>query len=349
MRPHLNEHCFDGSHLGTVPPSYLQTHHLKHCSFCHGLIHVRYHNTCPSCREASQALNASAAIRAQLSQATQQALDTTPSTTPLPSLEDIHSRFVPVARHVPKELRGLWARCLARTMAATVVGNSESSWAELQMLTKCTLCNPPRAGKGHASQRAAFTRRRLGRWLAGERASLWNDLPTYSPPRAKRTSAEADKNRRAVRCIELCREGGYSVACKALTKEPPLGRTATVHRRLATKHPPNSNLPGLSSLTGPRGVAPSLDRESVEQAVRSFHKLSGAGPSGLKPLHLKEALVEGLRDEVLSHLTSLVQLLAEGQVPRTLAPYLAGASLSALPKKKMVTSDPLLLEKPSGG
>lgn len=65
----------------------------------------------------------------------------------------------------------------------------------------------------------------------------------------------------------------------------------------------------------------------------SFHRLSGAGPSGLKLLHLHPALVEELCDDVINHLTALVQLLARGQAPRTVAPFLAVATLSALPKK----------------
>ena len=53
---------------------------------------------------------------------------------------------------------------------------------------------------------------------------------------------KGDKNRRAQRCIDLCSEGGYSAACKALTKEPPLGHTATVYSQLYQKHPAN-NIP----------------------------------------------------------------------------------------------------------
>jgi ABC-type enterochelin transport system permease subunit len=40
-----------------------------------------------------------------------------------------------------------------------------------------------------------------------------------------------------------------------------------------------------------------------------------------------------LRDEVLERTARLINLLAQGRAPRQLAPLLAGASLSAAPKK----------------
>ena len=60
---------------------------------------------------------------------------------------------------------------------------------------------------------------------------------------------------------------------------------------------------------------------------------SGAGPSGLRPAFLKESLAAGHRDEVLTHLTSVVGLLARGRGPPALAAFLAGAALHALPRK----------------
>ena len=67
----------------------------------------------------------------------------------------------------------------------------------------------------------AFTRERLNRWLAGERAQLWNDLHNYSPPRQKRRSEAAEKAQRQQRCMELCRDTAYSKSCSALTKPAP--------------------------------------------------------------------------------------------------------------------------------
>ena len=80
-------------------------------------------------------------------------------------------------------------------------------------------------------------------------------------------------------------------------------------------------------------LVPNSDVEQVESCTKLFHWLSGGGPSGLKPIHLQNSLATEHRDEVLEHLTAIVNLLAKGKAPVSIAPYLAGASLTALPKK----------------
>ena len=213
MRMHLNSHCLNRA-LGSVPQSYLQEHCLTHCSFCQCLMHTRYGQTCVTCRPAAQAAASVETLRARLQPPPGQVSEQHNGHA-LPTLDAVHTQFVPTIRHVPKELRALWARCLARTVAATVWNNTLESWTELQMLAKCVLCAPPRAGEAHKSQRVAFTRLRLNRWLAGERGELWHDLPQRTKPRSKHTSEEGAKTRKAQRCVDLCREGGYDSACKA--------------------------------------------------------------------------------------------------------------------------------------
>ena len=131
MRTHLNEHCWN-FRLGSVPADYLQTHQLTHCSFCHGLIHSRYHNLCPSCRPLATARQQADALRAQVSSTTSQAAQPQQEQArpPLPSLEEIHSRYTPTLKHVPKELRSLWARCVAKTAATTAWHNTLEAWQE---------------------------------------------------------------------------------------------------------------------------------------------------------------------------------------------------------------------------
>ena len=56
----------------------------------------------------------------------------------LPSLSEIHKRFVPTIKNIPVSLRRLWALCLVRTLAQAVWTNSEADWKALQMLAKCS-------------------------------------------------------------------------------------------------------------------------------------------------------------------------------------------------------------------
>ena len=78
-------------------------------------------------------------MRAQLQHSVPTSMDIEP--TNMPSFDEISSRFVPVLRNVPKELRTDWARCLTRTVAHTVFHNSEEAWKELLMLPMCVLCS----------------------------------------------------------------------------------------------------------------------------------------------------------------------------------------------------------------
>jgi len=172
------------------------------------------------------------------------------------------------------------------------------------MLPKCVLCTPPWGGKQHHNQRLAFTKARLHRWLEGERVSLWRDIPSYNfPKRRKDLTPEAETSLKQKRCIDLCREQAFAKSCKALVSKPPLDANRETTRQMELKHPRALRNPDLSSLgSAIPGACPQVESEDVERAVRSFHAMSGAGPSGARPAHFKEASAGAHRDEVLLHL-----------------------------------------------
>ena len=332
IKPHLNDHL-SGRWLGTLPAGYLESIQYTRCTVCHFLVHTRYNGTCYTCRPIQRAQMAVAAMRVTLpSAAPPPRVETT--TTRLPTLDDVFSRYVPTVKHVPKELRGMWARCLCRALANAVYNNSMEAWTELLMLPQCTLCTPPRAGKAHEKQRLAFSRSRLHRWLAGERGELWADLHNYTPPKPKRQTEEGEKAMRQQRCIDQCREQAFSKGCAALTKGAPLGHSLTVANALADKHPRAAHPPNLDHLSpATPGLVPTFTPQDVEKAVRSFSPHSAGGPSGLRPIWLKDAATGASKDELYQHLCSLMQMLVRGEAPRALIPFLSGASLNALPKK----------------
>ena len=138
---------------------------------------------------------------------------------------------------------------------------------------------PVPGGKSHSSQRLAWTRGRLQRWLAGERSNLWQDLPQYKRPQSKHHSGETARKQRQDRCIALTGEGGYSNACKALISPPPLSQTAEVTSKLRDKHPRSSSPIDLNTFGNASSTqVPLTDVVMVEQCIRSFHRLSGGGP-----------------------------------------------------------------------
>eukprot|EP00959_Pyramimonas_sp_CCMP1952_P151406 3168192-Pyramimonas_sp.AAC.1 len=101
------------------------------------------------------------------------------------------------------------------------------------------------------------------------------------------------------------------------------------------KHPLSSRAVDFSSLPQVHAAAAlQVGAAAVEREIKAFPRGSAAGPTGLRPQHLKDALqATAHRDEVLEQLLSLTNLLARGQAPPATAKLFAGASLAALPKK----------------
>ena len=141
-----------------------------------------------------------------------------------------------------------------------------------------------------------------------------------------------EKALRQQRCADLCREGADSKACKALYA-PGLLDPNAVRGEMSAKHP-SAQVPDLSRLGANNvGLVPAINADDIRASIASFNRHSGAGPSGLRPLHLKEALGPATADQVLDHLSNVINLLIRGQAHRDIAPWLCGALLMALPKK----------------
>ena len=159
-------------------------------------------------------------------------------------------------------------------------------------------------------------------------------MPQLKRPKPKHHSGESAKKLSQERCISLTSEGGYSNACKSLVSPPPLSHTVEITNKLADKHPIAEGPVDLSNFGNASStLVPQADVDVVEQSIRSFHRLSGGGPSGLRPIHLKNCISTEHRDEVLERCCALLNVLAKGEAPSGLAPFLAGATLTALPKK----------------
>ena len=152
------------------------------------------------------------------------------------------------------------------------------------MLPKCTLSCPSCGSKSHISKKLAWTRDRLQRWLAGERANLWCDLPQYKVPCSKKLSVKAALNLRQDRCIKLTGEGGFSIASNVLVSQPPLELKAEIRAKLQEKHPPATNPFNLETFSSASNAqVPVTDVATVEKCIQSFHRLSGGGPTGFRP------------------------------------------------------------------
>eukprot|EP00663_Eupelagonemidae_sp_cell21sb_P002070 gene2070-1327_t len=328
MLPHLRQHC-NGTLPGAVPPAYLRDHGLCVCELCNALLPARHNGVCPKCRPAIRAT-----IRPNPSD--QPDLGAHPNIKALPSLHEVYATRITTCKYVPRAARATWCDALAGAFAAAVYHNTTAAWTELLMLPKAVLCSAPRAGKAYRQQAATFTRLRCERWLAGERSSLWSDIPQRARGSTRGRAEDDDaflRQRRQERATELARDGLDAKACSALLSSGVLGVTAEVLDALRAKHP-SAAAPDLTDLGPPSPEAvPELDVDAVRKAVLGFARGTAPGPSGLRAHYLTDALKFAGGDRMLEQLTALVTLLARGEAPRDVAPFVAGASLFPLAKK----------------
>ena len=157
IKIHLNDHC-TGHLSGAVPTDFLISHNYTQCIVCNKVLSKCYlSSTCPSCCPRARAQHQLNNLRNNGNAPSNEQIQ--PPTVPieLPSLSEIHERYVPTIKNIPKLIRRLFALCLTQSLAQAVWSNNIKSWSELQMLAKCTLCQPPRAGKSHVSQRLTRT------------------------------------------------------------------------------------------------------------------------------------------------------------------------------------------------
>ena len=178
--------------------------------------------------------------------------------------------------------------------------------------------------------------------LNGVRLGLWDPLqkssssraPTDKPPPSSEPSFDLDQ-RTAARVHTLISEGALRIACAALTADPPVPPTPEVvdELRLLYPGPTPAHRDTIEKLrlVSP-GAVPDVDSDLVRRALASFASTSGAGPSGLRPSHLQNALRYSSGDQTLRLLSEVVLLMMRGEIPEDVRPWVCGASLMALRK-----------------
>ena len=166
-------------------------------------------------------------------------------------------------------------------------------------------------------------------------ASLWSEAIENgrSLSKQKLKSAFASSAANIRRAKQAVQDGLYSKAIKALTSEGLASPSTTILHEMLSKHP-QAPPPSLPSGTPP---SPSqLSEKVILRQVKSFPNGSAPGPSGLRPSHLREAVLCPSPDrsnQILSSLSCFTNLLASGGVPPPIQPYLCGATLLACRKK----------------
>ena len=77
---------------------------------------------------------------------------------------------------------------------------------------------------------------------------------------------------------------------------------------------------------------------NIIPVLRSFSKLTGAGPTGLRIQHFIDAADVPLSCSILQSLKGVVNILVAGRAPSMIASFLAGGNLTALAKSMQDSS-----------
>ena len=194
---------------------------------------------------------------------------------------------------------------------------------------------PAKGGGGNGKKKGGPTREvteKCRKWLAGERASLWLPAPRRGKPREPTQSSREELEARAV---ELAGEGMLGKAAGVFKGELPAMVSDESTADMRAKHPEArvsepGRCAGLRAVAG--AAAPLMTVEEVTKGIKGFPQGSAGGKSGLKPPHLKDALVPGYGDELVRTLTEVTNLLASGKAHPSAREWICCASLTALSK-----------------
>ena len=178
---------------------------------------------------------------------------------------------------------------------------------------------------------------RLRRWLSGDLASLRSEALAciHSQPSHKKATSGPTTLRRlnARRARQAVQADQCSKAIQALASIGLAPPSRNVLQEMLTKHP---QAPPPSLPSDPVPPPMDLSESIVSHCVRSFPRGSAPGPSDFRASHLREAVLcpsPSLASQIISILTSFVNLLAKGRTPPFVIPHLYGASLLACHKK----------------
>ena len=301
MRPHVEAHL-SGQLVGDISSDWLRSHGFGTCEVCRRILSLRFNGRCPSC------FHSLTASRCRPSSAFR------PFVEGASSIWDVFTSGTRVRSSVPAAARDAWSRCLIVALADVVAHRDARSWTDLLTLPALVLTAPSRGGRRHTLRLDHDKWRRCLDWVNGIRAELW------TPHHGKRgkdfnTVDDADALPDAVvsRVATLLQEGALRRACAA---------SDDVVAALRDFHPAPeaSDRAGMQPLrrVSPR-AAPVADVERVRKAVHSFPSTSGAGRSGLRPSHIRDATRPASSDLLFRLISEVVNLLLQERFPSPFA------------------------------
>ena len=131
-------------------------------------------------------------------------------------------------------------------------------------------------------------------------------------------------------------ERDFKAAVRLVCSEDTIApQNDSTFEALRQKHPspdPDTSIPVF--LDEPANI--SISEKEIIDPIRSFPNSSAAGPDGLKPHRLKDAMspiTSGGAQALLNAMASFIKLVLEGKTPPSVCTFFFGANLTALSKK----------------
>eukprot|EP00731_Ephydatia_muelleri_P025447 Em0017g530a len=163
-------------------------------------------------------------------------------------------------------------------------------------------------------------------WPLGD---LWKLAVSRATSSTHVHQKEVPVRKKLTSAISLAQDGLYGKACQTLTSSGVAPNNPTTWNLLVSKHP-SCTCPSVPDTPHTDFKLPSTF--NLMAILRSFPKLTAAGPSGLRIQHLIDAAEVPLQTPVLHSLRAVIDLLVSGRASAEVAVFLAGGNLTALNK-----------------
>lgn len=341
----------EGTHLSrpdsvnVVPETFLRAYQRW---ICHDML-IPWGKSCRSCHAPGPQLSCRRSRPGLLAPTVAEEVPPLAATTLVPAnllnqVDQLFSVKAGTLKHIPVPCRALWAEALTLSLQWLHERKDiEAAWV-LVTLPRLVLGPVQRTGKKHNRQVTNVVMRRLHAWFLRDFARLTETAlkgPTEKAQKPKAKMREAEdrlpaesppdlnpQTRRAV--LAAVSDGALSKAAKLLcANSPPLDNPEAQLSALHPARPAGVQLP-VDLPPCNVEVEPSL----IRKLLRSFPPGSSGGPSGLKPVHLLEAVNKNSdAAPLLEALAVFCEEFAQGLFPAETRGWFCGARLIGIPKK----------------
>ena len=233
----------------------------------------------------------------------------------------------PTLKHIPTGARQKFGKILYDCLSQVVSENDETAWTKLLMLPKCVLPSNKRAGR---KKTLPSIESFCDRWEQGDWSTLWANAKASGDKLTNRKSKNTqDGQAQLDAATSAAADGQYGKRCRILTSSGIAPNNKETWEQLKAKHPHATRPTAIREDTEALQLDSGFD---MANAIHSFQKDTACGPSGLRVQHILEAQEATVPTSLTTQLRHAVNILLRGAAPQSMAPFIAGASLTALNK-----------------